>query len=67
MLRFAPKLGKRFRRTAGKDGEVHDNYGPLITTLQHAAETDAYRLRRKMVEHDRWLDDILANVMGEAE
>ena len=67
MQRFAPKLGKRFRRTAGKDGEVHDNYGPLITTLQHAAETDAYRLRRKMVEHDRWLDDILANVMGEAE
>ena len=39
----------------------------MITTLQHAAETKAFQLRRKMVEHDRWLDDILANVMGEAE
>ncbi len=67
LQRFAPKLSKKFCRTAGKDGEVHDSYGPLITTLQHAAESDAFRLRRKMVEHDRWLDDILANVMGEAE
>ncbi|MCX7419183.1 MAG: accessory Sec system translocase SecA2 [Planctomycetia bacterium] len=67
LQRFAPKLGKKFCRSAGKDGEVHDNYGPLITTLQHAAESDAFRVRRKMVEHDRWLDDILANVMGEAE
>lgn len=67
LQRFAPKLGKRLRRTAGKDGEIHDNYGPMITTLQHAAETKAFQLRRKMVEHDRWLDDILANVMGEAE
>lgn len=64
LQRFAPQLSKRFRRTAGKDGEIHDSYGPTISTLQHAAENESYRLRRKMVEHDRLLDDILANVLG---
>ncbi len=59
----APKLANRLRRTAGADGEVHDSYGPVITTLQHAVETQAFAQRRRIVEHDRSLDKILANVL----
>ena len=65
--RFAPKLNKRLRKTAGKDGEVHDNYGPLIAQFQLLAEAQGFKQRRKMVEHDRWLDDVLAGVLGEGE
>lgn len=63
--RFAPKLSKRLRKTAGKDGEVHDNYSPVIAQFQLLAEAKSFRQRRKMVEHDRWLDDVLAGVLGE--
>ena len=65
LLRFAPKLGSKLARVAGKDGEVHDNYGPIILQMQHAAEHEAFSQRRKMVEHDRWLDNVLAGVLGE--
>lgn len=63
--RFAPKLNKRLRKTAGKDGEVHDNYSPLIAQFQLLSEAQGFKQRRKMVEHDRWLDDVLAGVLGE--
>ena len=62
--RYAPKLSKRLRKTAGKDGEVHDNYSPLIMQFQLLAEAQSYKLRRQMVEQDRWLDEVLAGVLG---
>lgn len=65
--RFAPKLNKRLRKAAGKDGEVHDNYSPLIAQFQLLSEAQGFKQRRKMVEHDRWLDDVLAGVLGEGE
>lgn len=61
--RFAPKLKRRFERTADKNGEIHDGYSPLILQMQHLAEQDAFQQRRKMVEHDRWLDNVLAGVL----
>ncbi len=65
LQRYAPKLSKRLHKTAGKDGEVHDNYSPLIMQFQLLAERQSFKQRRKMVEHDRWLDDVLAGVLGE--
>ncbi len=63
--RYAPKLSKRLRQTAGKDGEVHDNYGPLLMQFQHLSEQQGFKQRRKMIEHDHWLDEVLAGVLGE--
>ena len=65
--RYAPKLSKKLRKTAGRDGEVHDQYSPLIARFQLLAEAQSYKLRRKMVEQDRWLDDVLASVLGEGD
>jgi len=65
LQRFAPKLASRLRKTAGNDGEVHDNYAPLVSQFQLLAEQQSFQQRRKMVEHDRWLDDVLAGVLGE--
>ncbi len=65
LQRYAPKLSKRLRKTAGKDGEVHDNYSPIILQFQLLAEAQSFKQRQKMVEHDRWLDDVLAGVLGE--
>ena len=63
--RYAPKLSKRLRKTAGKDGEVHDNYSPIVLQFQLLAEAQSLKQRRQMVQHDRWLDEVLAGVMGE--
>jgi preprotein translocase subunit SecA len=67
LQRYAPQLARRLRKTAGRDGEVHDNYSPLVAQFQRLAEQQAFKQRRKMVEHDRWLDDVLAGVLGEEE
>jgi preprotein translocase subunit SecA len=66
LQRFAPKLSSRLRKTAGRDGEVHDNYAQLVTQFQLLAEQQSFKQRRKMVEHDHWLDDVLAGVLGAA-
>ena len=66
LQRYAPKLASRLRKTAGRDGEVHDNYAQLVSQFQLLAEQQSLKLRRKMVEHDRWLDEVLAGVLGEA-
>jgi len=65
LQRYAPKLASRLRKTAGKDGEVHDNYSQLVSQFQLLAEQQSFKLRRKMVEHDRWLDEVMAGVLGE--
>ncbi|MBC7817107.1 MAG: preprotein translocase subunit SecA, partial [Planctomycetaceae bacterium] len=65
LQRYAPKLASRLRKTAGKDGEVHDNYAPLVSQFQLLAEQQSFKQRRKMVEHDHWLDEVLAGVLGE--
>ncbi|MFM9962899.1 MAG: hypothetical protein ACKV2Q_16945 [Planctomycetaceae bacterium] len=66
LVRFDPKFKDRLRKTAGSDGEVHDNYASLVMQFQLLAEQKSYKMRRKMVEHDHWLDEVLAGVLGEA-
>lgn len=50
--RNAPKLAARLRRTADRNGEIHDNYSSLVTLFQHMSEQRAFARRQKMVEHD---------------
>lgn len=67
LQRYAPKLAQRLRKNADKDGEIHDNYSPIVTQFQLHAEAQSFKQRQKMVEHDRWLDEVLAGVLGEGE
>ncbi len=67
LQRYAPHLAVRLRKTAGKDGEVHDNYAPLVSQFQLLAEQHSFKQRRTMVEHDDWLDEVLAGVLGEEQ
>lgn len=66
IVQYAPRLGKRLQRSADRNGEVHDNYAPLVAQFQVLAENENWKLRRKLAEHDERLDRVMAELVHDS-
>ncbi len=59
VVRFAPRLGKRMRRMPSQQGEIDVDLSREVLVAQRAAETAAFTARRRMLAHDRWMDEMV--------
>ena len=58
LVRFAPPLSQRMQHMPNKEGEVDVDLSRDVFVAQRAAETAAYIARRRMLAHDRWMDEM---------
>jgi preprotein translocase subunit SecA len=63
LLRFAPALSRRMRRMPGQEGEIHVDLSGDVLVAQRAAEAASFAARRRMLVHDRWMDE-MATMVG---
>ena len=59
VVRFAPRLSKRMRRMPNNQGEIDVDLSRELLVAQRAAETAAFIARRRMLLHDRWMDEMV--------
>jgi preprotein translocase subunit SecA len=58
LVRYAPRLSSRMRQTPGQQGEIEIDFARDVLLAQRAAETAAFAARRRMLAHDRWMDEM---------
>lgn len=56
--RFAPKLGIGIAQSADNDGNVSRDFSAEISALQDALEAEQYSVRRSLVKHDLYMDQL---------
>ena len=61
----APRLAKRLRATAGRDGLSAASVARAIAALQATREADGFQTRRRMMQQDRWWEDIVDSLRRE--
>ena len=59
LLRYAPRLSRRIERMPSKEGEIDADLAREVLVAQCAAETAAFTARRRMLAHDRWIDEMV--------
>jgi preprotein translocase subunit SecA len=62
---FAGPLAKRIRRYATASGEAALEADSILLAAQQRAETQDFKRRQRLMQHDRWIDGVLENLVGE--
>jgi preprotein translocase subunit SecA len=57
--RFAPTLGRAMASMPRRDGEILTDLSREVAAAQQRAEKAAYQVRRRLLAHDRWIDQWL--------
>ncbi|MGI9518411.1 MAG: preprotein translocase subunit SecA [Pirellulaceae bacterium] len=63
--RNGKSLAARICRTAGDDGESRTDFAAEIERLQGKIEREQFELRRRLVGHDGWMDQIRETMAGD--
>ncbi len=58
LVRYAPSLSKRMQRMPSTEGEIAADLSADVLAAQGAAEAAAFAARRRMLLHDRWMDEM---------
>ncbi|MCL4112624.1 UNVERIFIED_CONTAM: hypothetical protein GTU68_044010 [Idotea baltica] len=60
------QLADAILRNAGESGECSKDFSSDIARIQAEVEEQGYSQRRRMVDHDHWLEQVLETVASEA-
>lgn len=58
--RFAPDLARRLAALADPQGVESPDFDRLTDIAQHRSESESITQRRRLLAHDTWLDEVLA-------
>ncbi len=56
---FGQRFARKIRRLADTSGEAVHDWTASVRRLQRRAEQQQYIHRRSMLDHDRWIDDVM--------
>ncbi len=59
LVAYAPRLCRRMAQLHNDDGEIAVDLSRDVLIAQRAAEAAAYAARRRMLAHDRWMDEMV--------
>lgn len=62
LVRHAPGFAARMRKSADDSGEVHLDVAGEIRAIQRRVENEQAAVRRRMFDHDSWLESLLADL-----